>query len=91
LVPGFPECEITDALFLVLIAPNASGGSEFFQIQMSEMTIVGEPIDAKINRTILRLISTIAFKEFSDHLDHLADVDWLGRSGIRSRRFDAQG
>jgi hypothetical protein len=90
-IPRFPECEIANALFLVLIASNSAGGSEFFQIQMRKVAVIGKPIDAKINETILSLVRLVAFEKFSDHLDHLGNIGRFGRSGIGVSGFDTQG
>ena len=90
-IPRFPECEIANALFLVLIASNPAGGSEFFEILMRKVAVIGESIDAKIDRTIFRLVRVVAFEKFPDHLDHLGNIGWFGRSGIGVSGFDTQG
>src|SRR5258708_30825206 len=57
---------------------------------MRKVAVIRKAIDAKIDRTIFRLVRVVAFEKFPNHLDHLRDIDRFGSSWIGGSRFDAQ-
>src|SRR5258708_16440756 len=57
---------------------------------MRKVAVIRKAIDAKIDRTIFRLVRVVAFEKFPNHLDHLRDIDRFGSSWIGGSRLDAQ-
>src|ERR1700758_2941849 len=55
------------------------------------MSVVGEPVDAKIDRPIFRLVSDLPFYQEIDDRDHFGDVFRVGGSGIDVSVFNPQG
>ena len=55
-VPRFPEREVAHAFLLVLVVLDAAGGPQFIEIQVRQLSIVGELREAEIDGSVLRLI-----------------------------------
>src|SRR5258708_40280492 len=57
---------------------------------MRKVAVIRKAIDAKIDRTIFRLVRVVAFEKFPNHLDHLRDIDRFGSTWIGGSRVEAQ-
>jgi hypothetical protein len=55
------------------------------------MPVVSEPVDAKIDGSIFRLVSDFLFYQEIDHRDHFGDVFRFGGGGIEVSVFNSQG
>src|SRR5215469_9403837 len=57
---------------------------------MGKVPVVSEPVNAKIDGSIFRLISDLLFYQEIDHRDHFGDVFRVGGGGIDVSVFNPQ-
>lgn len=72
-IVSFPESEITDAFFLILILFDSSSGLHAFHVEMSQITVFFETLDVEIYGPIITHISMFCIDEFLGHAYHLRD------------------
>src|SRR5262249_13548935 len=78
-VPCLPQREVADVFLFVLVVGDAAGGAQFLEVEMGELSVVGEFREAEVNALVFRLVGDALRFELLDHGGHALDIAGLGR------------